>query len=175
MKRIFLVVLVIGCHVETKKDLVKNERLEIQKQVQANTEKVSSQAESDVSTKTSSDNNAVEVEGPDGEITLAVVTPKVPLHFPRGSKVIGTVPLSHHEMDQNKTIGAKTEDLKTAKDTNINAVKTTLEKVHLEKDEDVGPGWKLYLWISLGIILLLVAAWAVLKFYLKPLWLPRWL
>lgn len=184
MKRLApILLLLVGCHETVKKSMQLDEVVKLdtqeQEQQKMDTAETKAQAASSVDTKTTNEDSAVEVEGPSGELTIAMVTPKTPLRLPRGSRVIGTIPLTHREVDSKKDIGAKTDskvtEVNSAKTNNTQGAMTIKAGAQEETVIDAGPGWKFYAWILLVIVLVLAAGWAYLKFFLKPPWLPRWL
>lgn len=175
--------LALACTTTTKKDLLVDQQEKVhqvvQEQDKADTVETKTQAASEVDTKITKENEAVEVEAPDGEITIAVVTAKAPLRLVKGSKVIGSVPLVKYEDEQKKDIGAKVDqkaaEVNLGKTTDTDKAKTTHKVDKEEKVQDIGPGWKFYAWITGTILLVLAGAGCYLKFVLKPPWLPGWL
>lgn len=166
-------VVAYGCHSRKVRDF-QVQAEEQDKSVKTTEEKGSKTTHQDpieLDINTIQDDNAVIVLDADGSIQVEPVGKHLTL--PKGSKVIGTVPIRQTVKNEAKHIGARVDQKETEK-------KSTEEKetdkkedaqYHGEDIRDVGPGWKFYLWLSLGIGAALAVAWGYFKFIKKVGWL----
>lgn len=174
MKRVLVVMLLlVACHRETKLDTAFVEQVLKDETNNHNSHELVQKAAVDTDTKTERENDsAVVVEEPDGTVLIAKVPAKKPLVLPKGSKVTGTLDLGG---------GVKTEQTKKAgpvsmeKDDQDKTVKHSADNkkldTHLDDVRDTGPGFKFYLFLILGFVILLTAGYAYLKMVKKVSWL----
>lgn len=121
----------------------------------------------DVTTSSSVKDLAIEVQDPDGGVTLSIITPDHPLKIPVGSKVIGSVPIKetsnlvtdHKDpIVENKVVDSS--------ESSLDDVGLKMDKVFTETDtEKVSPWPSLWL-IGLVSVGLFVAVYLVKKFTL---------
>lgn len=170
-RMLVIVILAVACHHEVKQQvqLDTTEHTDSKEKLAEVTGELKVQAASDIDTKVSSEQDAVIISMPDGGVQIARIEPKKPLVLPKGSKVIGTVPLSKTQTEQDKHIGGSTEtdskaltDIKKKVDDKVGKLKSNLDDV-----TDTGPGFKFYCFLLLGIALVLAGGYCYLKFIKK--------
>lgn len=170
-----LILLSFCCHHEVKKD----EHVEVQetnetaKVIQNDVAETKLQEASEVDIKTSRSEDAIIIQDADGSIEVAKVTPGKPLKAPKGSKVIGTVPLASTTVDQNKHIGAKVDEkvTETAAKELDRGTKNVHDEIKTDTITDTGPGIKFYGFCLLAFVIALAAGYCYLKFMRKVAWL----
>lgn len=177
MKRIVTLAVLglVACHHEKIEDkhLTEAEHTVTNNDSVLDTNVTETRAASEEESSTSTEDDAVEVEEPDGGVTLAVVTAKAPLHLVKGARVIGTVPIAKSNTDTKKEIGPSTVAKQTEDKSHTVSTDDKNKKLdtHLDDVHDAGPGFKFYLWLFGVVILLLVAGYFYLKLVKKVSWL----
>jgi PBP1b-binding outer membrane lipoprotein LpoB len=167
-------VVAYGCHSRKVRD-VQVQAEEQDKSAKTTEEKGTKTTHQDpieLDVNTTQDDNAVIVLDADGSVQVEPVGKHLTL--PKGSKVIGTVPIRQTVKNEAKHIGARVDQKDNEKKSTEDKEMDKKEEVkyHGEDISDVGPGWKFYLWLSLGICAAMLAAvWGYLKFIKKAVWL----
>jgi hypothetical protein len=175
MKFILLVAALVACHHHVQQDIraAEEDKLNTVKATEETVAETKKQDPTDVETKTTHEDNAVVVQAPDGTVQVAKVVKNRPLVLPKGSKVIGIVPLSSTVKDENKHVGGTVDEKNTQKKSTEDtaADKTTTLGVKTDDELDAGPGWQFYSCIIGAVIAVLVGGYFYLKLVKKVSWL----